>query len=65
MKDFTMSKYASKENLYKAQAEYYEQKLKYAVMLLADALSSDNCQYNFLGLHLHNQIEKFIGEMDE
>ena len=66
MKDFTMSMYASEKELYKAKAEYYENKLKFAVSLLADALSSDDSRYcNFLGVRLYDQIEEFIGEVLE
>jgi hypothetical protein len=61
MKDFTMSIYTSKEELYKAKAEYYENKFKFAVSLLADALSSDDSRCcDFLGASLYDQIDEFI-----
>lgn len=61
MKDFTMSVYASKGALYKAKAEYYEEKLKFAVSLLTDALSSDDSRCcDFLGARLYDQIDEFI-----
>lgn len=63
MKDFTMSMYASEKDLYKSKAEYYEQKLKFAVSLLTDALNADDEQCNFLGSRLYDQIEEFIGEV--
>lgn len=63
MKDFTMSMYASEKDLYKAKAEYYEQKLGFAVSLLIDALNADDEQCNFLGSRLYDQIEEFIGEV--
>ncbi len=65
MKDFTMSMYASEKDLYKAKAEYYEQKLGFAVSLLIDALNADDKQCNFLGSRLYDQIEEFIGEVLE
>lgn len=63
MKDFTMSMYASEKDLYKPKAEYYEQKLGFAVSLLIDALNADDEQCNFLGSRLYDQIEEFIGEV--
>ena len=63
MKDFTMSMYASEKDLYKAKAEYYEKKLKFAVSLLTDTLNADDAQCNFLGQRLYDQIEEFIGEV--
>ena len=64
MKHFTMSMYASEKDLYKAKAEYYEQKLKFAVSLLTDALNSDDEKCcDFLGVRLYDQIEEFIGEV--
>ena len=63
MKDFTMSMYASEKDLYKAKAEYYEQKLGFAVSLLIDALNADDEQCNFLGSRLYDQLEEFIGEV--
>lgn len=65
MKDFTMSMYSSEKDLYKAKAEYYEGKLKFAVSLLTGALNADDEQCNFLGLRLYDQIEEFIGEVLE
>lgn len=52
-----------RERLYKAKAEYYEQKLGFAVSLLIDALNADDEQCNFLGSRLYDQIEEFIGEV--
>ena len=63
MKDFTMSMYASEKDLYKAKAEYYEQKLGFAVSLLIDALNADDEQCNFLGSRLYDQIDEFTGEV--
>ena len=37
-KQFTMSMFANKEDLYKAKAEYYEEKLKELEIVVADVI---------------------------
>lgn len=54
MKEFTMSMYANKEDLYKAKAEYYE------------SLYNENrvaiLQYNNLRKHFSKMIDDVLGE---
>lgn len=64
MKDFTMSMYKSKEDLYKAKAEYYEGIANTATSLLEEVASNSTVMM-YLSHVFEDKLDKFLESLNE